>query len=136
LILASEKAVKDSSDSSRWRVLSRYAAKGVPPQYHGHWPDRGDSGRPALRRPEQQDDIDWFELNEAFAAQSLAVINTLGWMPVQGQPAWAVPLRWATRWVPPAPFAQPLLFMHCSAPAQIRHGHHVHWHGAGRCRHF
>ena len=24
------------------------------------------------------DDIDWFELNEAFAAQSLAVINTLG----------------------------------------------------------
>ena len=23
-------------------------------------------------------DIDWFELNEAFAAQSLAVINTLG----------------------------------------------------------
>jgi transposase len=26
----------------------------------------------------KQDDIDWFELNEAFAAQSLAVINTLG----------------------------------------------------------
>ena len=25
-----------------------------------------------------QDDIDWFELNEAFAAQSLAVIQTLG----------------------------------------------------------
>ena len=26
----------------------------------------------------KQDDSDWFELNEAFAAQSLAVINTLG----------------------------------------------------------
>jgi acetyl-CoA acyltransferase len=26
----------------------------------------------------KQDDIDWYELNEAFAAQSLAVINTLG----------------------------------------------------------
>ena len=26
----------------------------------------------------KQDDIDWFELNEAFAAQSLAVINSLG----------------------------------------------------------
>src|SRR5256885_11889377 len=25
----------------------------------------------------KQDDIDWFELNEAFAAQSLAVVNTL-----------------------------------------------------------
>ena len=25
----------------------------------------------------RQDDIDWIELNEAFAAQSLAVINTL-----------------------------------------------------------
>jgi acetyl-CoA acyltransferase len=33
----------------------------------------------------KQDDIDWFELNEAFAAQSLAVMNTLGPGPRQGQ---------------------------------------------------
>ncbi len=31
-------------------------------------------------------DIDWYELNEAFAAQSLAVMNTLGLRPGQGQP--------------------------------------------------
>ena len=29
----------------------------------------------------RQDDIDWIELNEAFAAQSLAVIQTLGLNP-------------------------------------------------------
>ncbi len=32
------------------------------------------------------DDIDWFELNEAFAAQSLAVINTLGLNPARVNP--------------------------------------------------
>jgi acetyl-CoA acyltransferase len=31
-------------------------------------------------------DIDWFELNEAFAAQSLAVINTLGIDPAKTNP--------------------------------------------------
>ena len=31
----------------------------------------------------RQDDIDWFELNEAFAAQSLAVMNTLGLDPAK-----------------------------------------------------
>jgi acetyl-CoA acyltransferase len=32
------------------------------------------------------DDIDWFELNEAFAAQSLAVINSLGLDPAKVNP--------------------------------------------------
>ena len=31
-------------------------------------------------------DIDWFELNEAFAAQSLAVMNTLGLDPAKVNP--------------------------------------------------
>ncbi len=34
----------------------------------------------------KQEDIDWIELNEAFAAQSLAVINTLKLDAGQGQP--------------------------------------------------
>ena len=34
----------------------------------------------------KQDDIDWFELNEAFAAQSLAVVNTLGLDPAKVNP--------------------------------------------------
>ena len=34
----------------------------------------------------KQDDLDWIELNEAFAAQSLAVINTLGLDPARVNP--------------------------------------------------
>ncbi|NHN19415.1 acetyl-CoA C-acetyltransferase, partial [Bacillus amyloliquefaciens] len=34
----------------------------------------------------KHEDIDWFELNEAFAAQSLAVINTLGLDPSKVNP--------------------------------------------------
>jgi acetyl-CoA acyltransferase len=34
----------------------------------------------------KQDDIDWIELNEAFAAQSLAVMNTLGLDPAKVNP--------------------------------------------------
>ena len=33
-----------------------------------------------------QNDIDWFELNEAFAAQSLAVMQTLGIDPAKVNP--------------------------------------------------
>jgi acetyl-CoA acyltransferase len=34
----------------------------------------------------RQDDIDWIELNEAFAAQSLAVMHTLGLDPARVNP--------------------------------------------------
>jgi len=34
----------------------------------------------------KQDDIDWIELNEAFAAQSLAVVNSLGLDPAKVNP--------------------------------------------------
>lgn len=41
----------------------------------------------ALRYAGQQsDDIGWYELNEAFAAQSLAVVNTLGLNPANVNP--------------------------------------------------
>ena len=76
LILASEKAVKQFGLKPLARFVS-YAAKGVPPHIMGIGPIEAIPA--ALRYAGlKQDDIDWFELNEAFAAQSLAVINTLG----------------------------------------------------------
>ena len=76
LILASEKAVKQFGLKPLARFVS-YAARGVPPHIMGIGPIEAIPA--ALRYAGlKQDDIDWFELNEAFAAQSLAVINTLG----------------------------------------------------------
>lgn len=76
LILASEKAVKQFGLTPLARFVS-FASKGVPPHIMGIGPIEAIPA--ALRYAGlKQDDIDWFELNEAFAAQSLAVINTLG----------------------------------------------------------
>jgi len=76
LILASEKAVKQFGLRPLARFVS-FAAKGVPPQYMGIGPIEAIPA--ALRNGGLTlDQLDWIELNEAFAAQSLAVINTLG----------------------------------------------------------
>src|SRR5665647_2398128 len=76
LILASEKAVKQFGLKPLARFVS-FAAKGVPPEIMGIGPIEAIPA--ALRYAGlKQTDIDWIELNEAFAAQSLAVINTLG----------------------------------------------------------
>ena len=76
LILASEKAVKQFGLTPLARFVS-FASKGVPPAIMGIGPIEAIPA--ALRYAGlKQDDIDWYELNEAFAAQSLAVINTLG----------------------------------------------------------
>lgn len=76
LILASEKAVKQFGLKPLARFVS-FAAKGVPPQFMGIGPIEAIPA--ALRHAGlTQDQLDWIELNEAFAAQSLAVINTLG----------------------------------------------------------
>ncbi len=76
LILASEAAVKRFGLTPLARFVS-FAAKGVPPAIMGIGPIEA---IPAALRVAglRQDDMDWIELNEAFAAQSLAVINTLG----------------------------------------------------------
>jgi acetyl-CoA acyltransferase len=84
LILASEKAVKLFNLKPLARFVS-FAAKGVPPEIMGIGPIEAIPA--ALRYAGlQQDDIDWIELNEAFAAQSLAVINTLGLDPAKVNP--------------------------------------------------
>lgn len=84
LILASEKAVKQFGLKPLARFVS-FAAKGVPPQFMGIGPIEAIPA--ALRHAGlTQDQMDWIELNEAFAAQSLAVINTLGLDPAKVNP--------------------------------------------------
>ncbi len=84
LILASESAVKRFGLTPLARFVS-FASKGVPPQIMGIGPIEAIPA--ALRHAGlTQNDIDWFELNEAFAAQSLAVINTLGLDPAKVNP--------------------------------------------------
>ena len=76
LILASEKAVKQFDLQPLARFVS-FAARGVPPEIMGIGPIEAIPA--ALRYAGLKlDDIDWIELNEAFAAQSLAVINSVG----------------------------------------------------------
>ena len=84
LILASESAVKRFGLKPLARFVS-YASRGVPPDIMGIGPIEAIPA--ALRHAGlKQDAIDWFELNEAFAAQSLAVINTLGLDPAKVNP--------------------------------------------------
>jgi acetyl-CoA acyltransferase len=76
LIVVSEAALKRYNLQPLARFVS-YASRGVPPHIMGIGPIEAIPA--ALKYAGlKQDDIDWFELNEAFAAQSLAVINTLG----------------------------------------------------------
>ncbi len=76
LILVSEKALKQYGLTPLARYVS-FAARGVPPQFMGIGPIEAIPA--ALRNAGLSlADMDWIELNEAFAAQSLAVINTLG----------------------------------------------------------
>jgi acetyl-CoA acyltransferase len=79
LILASEKAVKQFGLTPLAKFRS-FASRGVPPEIMGIGPIAAIPaalGYAGLK----QDDIGWIELNEAFAAQSLAVIRDLGLNP-------------------------------------------------------
>ena len=84
LILASEEAVKRFGLQPLARFVG-YAARGVPPHIMGIGPIEA---IPAALRAAglKQDDLDWIELNEAFAAQSLAVMNQLGLDPAKVNP--------------------------------------------------
>jgi len=84
LILASEKAVKQFDLKPLARFVS-FAARGVPPEIMGIGPIEAIPA--ALRYAGLSiDDMGWIELNEAFAAQSLAVINTVGLDPAKVNP--------------------------------------------------
>ncbi len=76
VVLMSEAAMKRYGVSPLGRFMS-YAVAGVPPEIMGIGPVK------AVPKALQQaglriEDIDWIELNEAFAAQALAVIKDLG----------------------------------------------------------
>ena len=75
LILASEKAVKTFGLTPLARFVS-FAVKGVPPEIMGIGPKEAIPAALKLAGL-SQDAMDWIELNEAFAAQSLAVIRDL-----------------------------------------------------------
>ncbi|MEO8281649.1 MAG: acetyl-CoA C-acyltransferase, partial [Ideonella sp.] len=84
LILASEKAVKQFNLKPLARFVS-FASRGVPPEIMGIGPIEAIPA--ALRYAGlKHDDMGWIELNEAFAAQALAVINTLGLDPSKVNP--------------------------------------------------
>jgi len=76
LLLVSEAALKRYNLKPLARFVS-YASRGVPPHIMGIGPIEA---IPAALKAAglAQDALDWIELNEAFAAQSLAVMNTLG----------------------------------------------------------
>jgi acetyl-CoA acyltransferase len=84
LILASEKAVKQFDLKPLARFVS-FASRGVAPEVMGIGPVEA---IPAALRYAGLSlaDIGWIELNEAFAAQALAVINTLGLDPAKTNP--------------------------------------------------
>ena len=75
LILASERAIKQHGLTPLARFVS-FASRGVPPEIMGIGPIEAIPaalGYAGLK----SSDMDWIELNEAFAAQALAVLNTL-----------------------------------------------------------
>ena len=84
LILASEKAVKQFGLKPLARFVS-FAARGVPPEIMGIGPIEA---IPAALKYAGLNlaDMGWIELNEAFAAQSLAVIGSLGLDPAKVNP--------------------------------------------------
>jgi acetyl-CoA acyltransferase len=84
LILASERAVKQFNLQPLARFVS-FASRGVPPEIMGIGPIEAIPA--ALRYAGlQSSDMGWIELNEAFAAQALAVIHTIGLDPAKVNP--------------------------------------------------
>ena len=76
VIVVSESALKRFNLTPIGRFIG-FAVAGVPPEIMGVGPIKA---IPKVLKQVglQQDDLDWIELNEAFAAQSLAVIGDLG----------------------------------------------------------
>jgi acetyl-CoA acyltransferase len=76
VILMSERALKKYNVQPIARFVS-FAVAGVPPEIMGIGPIKA-IPKVLAQAGVKQDDLDWIELNEAFAAQALAVIKDLG----------------------------------------------------------
>ncbi len=84
LLLASEKAIKQYNLQPLARFVG-FSVAGVRPDIMGIGPK--EAIPKALKQAGMtQDQLDWIELNEAFAAQSLAVIKDLGLDPTKVNP--------------------------------------------------
>ena len=84
VLLMSEAAMKRTGATPIARFRS-FAVAGVPPEIMGIGPVEAIPKALKLAGL-AQDDIDWIELNEAFAAQALAVMRTLGLDPAKVNP--------------------------------------------------
>jgi len=84
LILVSEKALKTFKLTPLARFVS-FAVKGVPPEIMGIGPKEAIPAALKLAGLNLQN-LDWIELNEAFAAQSLAVMRDLQLDPAKVNP--------------------------------------------------
>jgi acetyl-CoA acyltransferase len=84
VILMSEKALKKYGVKPMARFVS-FAVAGVPPEIMGIGPIKA-IPKVLAQAGVRQDDLAWIELNEAFAAQALAVIRELGLDPAKVNP--------------------------------------------------
>jgi acetyl-CoA acyltransferase len=84
LLVVSEKILREHNLTPLAK-FSSFAVKGVPPEIMGIGPK---FAIPAACKAAgiTQDQLDWIELNEAFAAQALAVIGDLGLDPAKVNP--------------------------------------------------
>jgi acetyl-CoA acyltransferase len=76
VLLASEKAIKEFGLTPLARFVG-FAVAGVPPEIMGIGP-KAAIPKVCAQTGIKQDDLGWIELNEAFAAQALAVIKDIG----------------------------------------------------------
>jgi acetyl-CoA acyltransferase len=84
VLLASERAIKDYGLTPLARFVG-FAVAGVPPEVMGIGP-KAAIPKVCAQTGIRQDQLDWIELNEAFAAQALAVIKDLGLDPDKVNP--------------------------------------------------
>jgi len=84
VLLASERAIKDYGLTPLARFVG-FAVAGVPPEIMGIGP-KAAIPKVCKQTGIKQDDLDWIELNEAFAAQALAVIKDIGLNPDKVNP--------------------------------------------------
>jgi acetyl-CoA acyltransferase len=84
VVLMSEKALKKYGMTPLARFAG-FAVAGVPPEIMGIGPIKA-IPKVLAQAGVNKDDLDWIELNEAFAAQALAVIRDLGLNPDKVNP--------------------------------------------------
>ena len=84
VLLASAQAIKDYGLTPLARFVG-FSVAGVPPEVMGIGP-KAAIPKVCKQTGIKQDDLDWIELNEAFAAQALTVIKDLGLNPDKVNP--------------------------------------------------